>query len=118
MENSYRIRYPGHAQNRIFFHRFNGLEFSLLFRSLLHQYKQYLALNPERIPQNSAVTQFAEALSKAWSEYNNPRAVVIVVVQTEERNMSDQQWLCKTLKERYPFESCKMPLIVHFFIYE
>ncbi|KAL2518581.1 Glutathione synthetase [Abeliophyllum distichum] len=60
---------------------------SELHRSLLHQYKQHLALNPERIPQNNSVTQFAEALSKAWSEYNNPRAVVLVVVQTEERNM-------------------------------
>ncbi|KAL2486726.1 Glutathione synthetase [Abeliophyllum distichum] len=65
---------------------------SELHRSLLHQYKQHLALNPERIPQNNSVTQFAEALSKAWSEYNNPRAVVMVVVQTEERNM-------KTLSE-------------------
>ncbi|CAA3031218.1 glutathione synthetase, chloroplastic [Olea europaea subsp. europaea] len=83
---------------------------SELHRSLLHQYKQHLALNPERIPQNSAVTKFAEALSKAWSEYNNPRAVVMVVVQTEERNMYDQHWLCTTLKERYQVTSIRKTL--------
>ncbi|CAA3009386.1 glutathione synthetase, chloroplastic [Olea europaea subsp. europaea] len=70
---------------------------------LKHKYVLSLFTTRHWIPQNSAVTQFAEALSKASSEYNNPRAVVIVVVQTEERNMYDQQWLCKTLKERYPF---------------
>ncbi|CAI9785533.1 unnamed protein product [Fraxinus pennsylvanica] len=88
-----------------------GCLVSELHRSLLHQYKQYLALNPERIPQNNAFTQFAEALSKAWSEYNNPRAVVMVVVQTEERNMYDQHWLCTTLKERYPFETYQVTSI-------
>lgn len=31
------------------------------------------------------------------------RAVVLVVVQTEERNMYDQHWLFTLLKERYPF---------------
>ncbi|KAK4480438.1 hypothetical protein RD792_013511 [Penstemon davidsonii] len=45
---------------------------SELHRSLLHQYKQNLALDPARIPENKAVDQFAEALSKAWTEYNNP----------------------------------------------
>lgn len=83
---------------------------SELHRSLLHQYKQHLALNPERIPQNDVVTKFAEALSKAWSEYNNPRAVVMVVVQTEERNMYDQHWLCTTLKERYQVTSIRKTL--------
>ncbi|KAL3838154.1 hypothetical protein ACJIZ3_022745 [Penstemon smallii] len=76
---------------------------SELHRSLLHQYKQNLELDPARIPENKAVDQFAEALSKAWSEYNNPSAVVMVVVQTEERNMYDQHWLFTLLKERYPF---------------
>ena len=28
-----------------------------------------------RIPENSAVVQFADALAKAWSECNNPRLV-------------------------------------------
>ncbi|CAA3031217.1 glutathione synthetase, chloroplastic [Olea europaea subsp. europaea] len=83
---------------------------SELHRSLLHQYKQHLALNPERIPQNSAVTKFAEALSKAWSEYNNPRAVVMVVVQTEERNMYDQHWLFINPNNTYQVTSIRKTL--------
>ncbi|CAK9174693.1 unnamed protein product [Ilex paraguariensis] len=70
---------------------------------LLNQYGQHVALDSERIPRNNAVGQFAEALAKAWAEYNNPRAVVMVVVQAEERNMYDQHLLCTILKERYPF---------------
>ncbi|KAI3470655.1 hypothetical protein Pfo_027318 [Paulownia fortunei] len=83
---------------------------SELHRSLLHQFKQHLALDPERIPQNYAVSQFAEALYKAWAEYNNPRAVVMVVVQTEEWNMYDQHWLLTVLKERYQVRSIRKTL--------
>ncbi|KAK4403952.1 Glutathione synthetase, chloroplastic [Sesamum angolense] len=68
---------------------------SELHRSLLHQFKQHLGLDPERIPENNAVGQFAAALYKAWAEYNNPRSVVMVVVQPEERNIS----IRKTLAE-------------------
>ncbi|KAL0340667.1 UNVERIFIED_CONTAM: Glutathione synthetase, chloroplastic [Sesamum radiatum] len=63
---------------------------SELHRSLLHQFKQHLGLDPERIPENNAVGQFAEALYKAWAEYNNPRSVVMVVVQPEERNIDGE----------------------------
>ncbi|KAK6138018.1 hypothetical protein DH2020_028245 [Rehmannia glutinosa] len=66
----------------------------MMRKSLLHQFKQHLALDPERIPQNNSVSLFAEALYKAWAEYNNPRAIVMVVVQTEERNI-----IRKTLAE-------------------
>ncbi|KAL5770841.1 hypothetical protein ACOSP7_014995 [Xanthoceras sorbifolium] len=58
-----------------------------LHRSLLIHYGEQLGLDSRKIPGNTAVSQFAEALAKAWTEYNNPRAVVMVVVQTEERNM-------------------------------
>ncbi|CAJ1960909.1 unnamed protein product [Sphenostylis stenocarpa] len=51
------------------------------------------------IPANDAVNQYAEALAKAWSEYNNPRAVIMIVVQTEERNMYDQHFVSATLAE-------------------
>lgn len=29
----------------------------------------------------------------------------MVVVQSEERNMYDQHWLCSVLKEKYPFSN-------------
>nr|GMD42125.1 glutathione synthetase, chloroplastic [Ipomoea batatas] len=75
---------------------------SELHRSLLQQHKKHLALDPDKIPKNNAVVRFVEALAKAWNEYNNPRAVVMFVVQTEERNMYDQHWLSSVLQERYP----------------
>ncbi|KAM7476987.1 hypothetical protein LguiB_024230 [Lonicera macranthoides] len=82
---------------------FSGLSslISELHRSLLGHYQQRLGLNPERIPKNNAVSGFAEALANAWTEYNNPRAVVVIVVQTEERNMYDQHWLSTVLKEKH-----------------
>ncbi|XP_042014000.1 glutathione synthetase, chloroplastic-like [Salvia splendens] len=81
-----------------------------LHRSLLHQFKQHLALDPERIPENASANQFEEALQKAWSEYNNPRAVVMIVVQPEERNMYDQHWLFTLLMEKYQVRSIRKTL--------
>ncbi|PRQ42102.1 putative glutathione synthase [Rosa chinensis] len=73
-----------------------------LHRSLLSNYGEFLGLDSKRIPDNAAVSQFSMALARAWTEYNNPRAVVLFVVQAEERNMYDQHWLSTTLKEKYP----------------
>ena len=106
------------------------------YRTLLNHYGKVLGLDSKRIPRNWAATQFAEALGKAWAEYNNdrltlicavwivlfrftrkiqasvdiflcfyrsPSAVVLMVVQPEERNMYDQYWLVNHLKESYPF---------------
>ncbi|KAK4739190.1 hypothetical protein R3W88_002887 [Solanum pinnatisectum] len=75
---------------------------SELHRSLLQQYREDIASDPNRIPANNAVNQFAEALAKAWNEYGDPRAVIMFVVQAEERNMYDQHWLSASLRERYP----------------
>ncbi|KAJ1276592.1 hypothetical protein BS78_05G226300 [Paspalum vaginatum] len=72
---------------------------SELHRTLLNRYGKVLGLDSKRIPQNWAATQFAEALGKAWAEYNNDSAVVLMVVQPEERNMYDQYWLVNHLKE-------------------
>ncbi|XP_058225752.1 glutathione synthetase, chloroplastic [Rhododendron vialii] len=83
---------------------------SELHRSLLNQYKEQLGLDSRRIPRNAAVNGFAEALAKAWEEYSNPRAVVMFVVQTEERNMYDQHWLSTVLKERYDVTTIRKTL--------
>ncbi|KAH0434468.1 hypothetical protein IEQ34_026826 [Dendrobium chrysotoxum] len=79
-----------------------GCLVSNLHRHLLNQHGKDLGLNPKRVPGNTAVRQFAEALAKAWKEYDNKRAVVMFVVQPEERNMYDQHWLSFLLKEIYP----------------
>ncbi|KAL3516153.1 hypothetical protein ACH5RR_023055 [Cinchona calisaya] len=61
-----------------------------LHRMLLRQFRKHLLLEPEKVPPNNAVNGFAEALAKAWIEYNNPRAVIMVVVQPEERNIGGE----------------------------
>ncbi|KAE9593667.1 putative glutathione synthase [Lupinus albus] len=76
---------------------------SELHRSVLSHYGQIIGLNSEKVPANSAASQYAEALAKAWTEFNQPRAVILFVVQAEERNMYDQHILSVSLRERYPF---------------
>ncbi|KAI9099004.1 hypothetical protein K1719_024771 [Acacia pycnantha] len=76
-----------------------------LHKNILSHYGELLGLNSERIPTNTACNQFAEALAKAWCEYNDSRAVIMFVVQAEERNMYDQHMLSLALRERYPFLS-------------
>ncbi|GMP60618.1 hypothetical protein CsSME_00023401 [Camellia sinensis var. sinensis] len=83
---------------------------SELHRSLLNQYKEQLGLDSRRIPGNSSVSRFAEALAKAWTEYNNPRAAVMFVVQPAERNMYDQHWLSTILKERHDVTTIRKTL--------
>ncbi|XP_024976343.1 glutathione synthetase, chloroplastic [Cynara cardunculus var. scolymus] len=91
---------------------FSGLScrVSELHRSLLSQYREHLGFDPERIPINTSASNFAKALAKAWTEYNNPSAIVLVVVQPEERNMYDQHWLSATLKEKYNITSIRKTL--------
>ncbi|GLT95004.1 hypothetical protein SLE2022_127110 [Rubroshorea leprosula] len=83
---------------------------SELHRSLLNDYGNDLGLDSQRIPGNAAVNQFAEALAKAWAEYNNDSSVVMVVVQSEERNMYDQLWLCSVLKEKHNVKTVRKTL--------
>ncbi|XP_044500725.1 glutathione synthetase, chloroplastic-like isoform X2 [Mangifera indica] len=70
-------------------------------RSLLIHYGEHLGLDSKKIPDKSSVSQFAEAMVKAWTEYNNSRAVVMVVFQSEDCKLYDQHWLCSVLKEKY-----------------
>lgn len=44
-----------------------------LCRNLLNYYGKELGMDSERVPRNMAVSRFAEALAKAWNEYNNIR---------------------------------------------
>ncbi|KAL2345728.1 hypothetical protein Fmac_007013 [Flemingia macrophylla] len=69
-----------------------------LHRYILSRHGKMLGLDSKRIPTNSALNQYAEALAAAWSEYNNPRAVIMIVVQAEERNMYDQHLVSAVLK--------------------
>ncbi|XP_020254703.1 glutathione synthetase, chloroplastic-like isoform X4 [Asparagus officinalis] len=78
--------------------------------NLLSHYGNRLGLDSRKVPGNSAVSQFAEALAKAWKEYDNSSSVVLVVVQPEEHNMYDQHWLSSTLKEMHGITSVRKTL--------
>uniref|UniRef100_A0A0D9XYB6 Glutathione synthetase n=1 Tax=Leersia perrieri TaxID=77586 RepID=A0A0D9XYB6_9ORYZ len=66
----------------------NGLACGVceLHRNLIRQHERELGLNPECVVGNTAIAQHAEALAGAWAEFNNQSAVVLVVVQAEERD--------------------------------
>ncbi|CAN0914334.1 Glutathione synthetase, chloroplastic [Linum grandiflorum] len=70
-----------------------------LHRNLVRDYGKHLGCDFNRVPRNATANQFSEALAKAWLEYNNPKSVIMVVVQPDERNMYDQHWLSFTLRE-------------------
>ncbi|CAN1232845.1 Glutathione synthetase, chloroplastic [Linum perenne] len=76
---------------------------SELHRNLVRDYGKHLGCDFNRVPTNATANKFSEALARAWLEYNNPRSVIMVIVQPEERNMYDQHWLSFNLKEIYPF---------------
>ncbi|XP_028770803.1 glutathione synthetase, chloroplastic-like isoform X1 [Neltuma alba] len=81
-----------------------------LLRNMLSHYGELLGLNSDRIPSNTACNQFVDALAKAWCEYNDPRAVIMFVVQADERNMYDQHMLSLALRERHHITSVRKTL--------
>ncbi|XP_019419964.1 PREDICTED: glutathione synthetase, chloroplastic-like [Lupinus angustifolius] len=83
---------------------------SELHRSILSHYGKFIGLNSEKVPANSAASQFAEALAKAWTEFNLPGAVILFVVQAEERNMYDQHLLSVALRERHGITTIRKTL--------
>ncbi|MED6172168.1 Glutathione synthetase [Stylosanthes scabra] len=83
---------------------------SELHRSTLSHYGKSLGLDSGRVPANNSADQFVEALAKAWIEYNNPRAVIMFIVQAEERNMYDQHFLSVYLRERHHITTIRKTL--------
>ncbi|CAK9191339.1 unnamed protein product [Sphagnum troendelagicum] len=72
-----------------------------LHRHLINWSGDRSGLEAKNVPENSAADTFAEALALAWKEYGDNRAVVLMVVREEERNMYDQYWLALKLFESY-----------------
>ncbi|XP_054812564.1 glutathione synthetase, chloroplastic-like [Prosopis cineraria] len=81
-----------------------------LHRNIISHHGKLLGLDPGRIPSNTAVSHFAETLAKAWCEYNDPRAVIMFVIQAEERNMYDQHWLSVVLREKHHLATIRKTL--------
>lgn len=87
-----------------------GVVMTELHRNILSHYGKLLGLDSERVPVNTADSRYAEALAKAWKEYNDPRAVIIVVVQGEERNMYDQHFVSAILREKHHITTIRKTL--------
>ncbi|TKW28977.1 hypothetical protein SEVIR_3G365000v4 [Setaria viridis] len=83
---------------------------SELHRTLINQYGRVLSLEPKRVPGNAASSKFAEALARAWTEFDVDSAIVMMIVQPEERNMYDQYWITKYLKESYGITTLRKTL--------
>ncbi len=53
------------------------------------------------LPPNDSLNSVAKGLGKAWEVYNDPSAIVIMVVQPNEGNIYDQRWIEYQLFEKY-----------------
>lgn len=60
--------YSGILAKKLYF-----LLIPLVCRSLLRSYGDQIGIDSERVPRNTSTIQFADAIAKAWLEYNNPR---------------------------------------------
>ncbi|CAA6663564.1 unnamed protein product [Spirodela intermedia] len=76
-----------------------GCLVSELHRNLLNQFGKQLGLDSRGVPGNTSVSRFAEALAKAWNEYNDSSSIVLVVIKPEEHNMYDQYWLSTIIRK-------------------
>ncbi|XP_020527125.1 glutathione synthetase, chloroplastic isoform X1 [Amborella trichopoda] len=74
---------------------------------LLNHYGKRIGLDSKKVPGNTAVIRFAEALAQTWNEYNNRSSIILVVVQPEEHNMYDQLWLSSILKDQHGITSIR-----------
>lgn len=74
---------------------------SELHRYLVGRFGEQLELKVANVPKNSAADDFAEGLGKAWLEYGDPGAAVLMIIHAKETNMYDQHWLSFKLYELF-----------------
>lgn len=72
-----------------------------LHRYLLEYIRRRSNLQSKQIPKNKAINGFAKALALAFKEFGKASAVVLMIVQPEERNMYDQYCLSTTLYDSF-----------------
>eukprot|EP00058_Branchiostoma_floridae_P002025 XP_002587513.1 hypothetical protein BRAFLDRAFT_115857 [Branchiostoma floridae] len=56
----------------------------------------------QQLPQNRAMSSLADGLAAAWELYGEQSAVIVFVVQEENRNAMDQHWLEFAAMDRNP----------------
>ncbi|RLN29822.1 glutathione synthetase, chloroplastic-like isoform X1 [Panicum miliaceum] len=77
-----------------------------LHRTLINQYGHLLSLEPKRVPGNAASSKFAEALARAWAEFNVDRdgkKVAVVYYRagyTPNDYPSETEWSARLLIEQ------------------
>lgn len=74
---------------------------SKMHRYLVDRFGENLGLSTANVPDNSAADDFAEGLGKAWLEYGDPKAAILMVVHAKETNMYDQHWISLKIYERF-----------------
>ncbi|XP_059076874.1 glutathione synthetase, chloroplastic-like [Cryptomeria japonica] len=87
-----------------------GCLVSQLHRYLIKHFGDQHCLDLKRVPENTTMKRYVEALAHAWKEFNDLSSIVLVVVQPEERNMYDQHWICMLLKELYGVSTVRKTL--------
>ncbi|GLJ08396.1 hypothetical protein SUGI_0087980 [Cryptomeria japonica] len=87
-----------------------GCLVSQLHRYLIKHFGDQHCLDLKRVPENTTMKRYVEALAHAWKEFNDLSSIVLVVVQPEERNMYDQHWICMLLKELYGVSTVQQEL--------
>eukprot|EP00939_MAST-03C_sp_MAST-3C-sp1_P000435 g435.t1 len=68
-------------------------------------------LNARNLPRNSAAEGLVRGIAAAWREYGDENAVVLMIVQPNERNTFDQDWAIHGLWHRTDQRSDSNPLI-------
>jgi glutathione synthase len=73
--------------------------------SEMHEYiykrTGFFSLQTLEMPPNEAGVSFADGLAAAFNLYNNPNAVVMMIVQPGENNVYDQRWIEQQLLQRH-----------------
>jgi hypothetical protein len=54
---------------------------------------RYLGMNLACLPENQSIECVPRALYEAWTCYGQSEAMVVMVVQPNERNLFDQRWV-------------------------
>ena len=62
---------------------------------------RYFGLNMDCLPENQSIECIPKAIYEAWKLYGQTKAMVIMVVQPNERNLFDQRWVEYVLFQKY-----------------
>ncbi|KAJ2891170.1 Glutathione synthetase, partial [Coemansia aciculifera] len=65
-------------------------------------------ISDEQLPANASLTSIGDGIAAGFKLYGNPSAIVVMVVQPNERNVYDQRWVERRLWETYEIEVVRL----------